>query len=249
MSAAAVAVATPCWPAPVSATSRRLAHAASQQRLAQHVVDLVRAGVVQVLALEQQPTAQLLAEAVALRERAGPTGVVAPAARRARHGTSGSAHASRNARSSSWSAGTRVSGTKLPPNSPNAAVLSRGPHRGGHGLQGTAVAAGPPKRVAVPERSDPRLGPVERAAAGASAPDSVAAARGRGHARGVDERLHLQRVLAAGLAVDLDTGGHVDAPRVAPRRCRSATLSGVRPPARISRRLVGAPSARDQSKT
>ena len=47
-----VAVATPCWPAPVSAMSLRLAHAAGEQRLADGVVDLVGAGVGQVFAFE-----------------------------------------------------------------------------------------------------------------------------------------------------------------------------------------------------
>ena len=42
-SAAAVAVATPCWPAPVSATRRCLPMCLRQQRLAEDVVDLVRA--------------------------------------------------------------------------------------------------------------------------------------------------------------------------------------------------------------
>ena len=50
--AQAVAVATPCWPAPVSAITRALAHAPREQRLAERVVDLVGAGVVEVLALE-----------------------------------------------------------------------------------------------------------------------------------------------------------------------------------------------------
>ena len=56
-SAATVAVATPCWPAPVSAISRRLAHAPRQQRLPDGVVDLVRAGVVQIFALQVKPRA------------------------------------------------------------------------------------------------------------------------------------------------------------------------------------------------
>ena len=51
-SAQTVAVATPCWPAPVSAMMRRLAHAPGQQDLADAVVDLVRAGMVQLVALE-----------------------------------------------------------------------------------------------------------------------------------------------------------------------------------------------------
>ena len=55
----------------------RLAHALGEQRLAEHVVDLVRAGVVEVLALEQDPRAAgVLAEPRGLGERAGPAGVV-----------------------------------------------------------------------------------------------------------------------------------------------------------------------------
>ena len=45
-------MATPCWPAPVSAITRRLPIRSVKQGLAQRVVDLVRAGVVQVLALQ-----------------------------------------------------------------------------------------------------------------------------------------------------------------------------------------------------
>jgi hypothetical protein len=45
-----------------------LAHPLGEQRLAQHVVDLVRAGVVEVLALEQDPRAAgVLAELRARR--------------------------------------------------------------------------------------------------------------------------------------------------------------------------------------
>ena len=67
-SAAAVAVATPCWPAPVSAISARLAQTTSQQSLAEHVVDLVRAGVVEVFALEDDAgAARVLGEPSAPR--------------------------------------------------------------------------------------------------------------------------------------------------------------------------------------
>ena len=48
-----MAVATPCWPAPVSATSAPLAHFEGEETLANDVVDLVAAGVVEVLALQQ----------------------------------------------------------------------------------------------------------------------------------------------------------------------------------------------------
>ncbi len=75
-SAAAVADATPCCPAPVSAMMRRLAHAPGEQRLADHVVDLVRAGVRQVLALEEHPHAQPLGEPRALGDRRGAPAVV-----------------------------------------------------------------------------------------------------------------------------------------------------------------------------
>ena len=54
-----------------------LAHAPGEQGLAQHVVDLVRAGVVEVLALEEDPgAARVLGEPGHLGERAGPAGVV-----------------------------------------------------------------------------------------------------------------------------------------------------------------------------
>ena len=46
-----------------------LAHALGQQRLPQHVVDLVGAGVVEVLTLQPDPTAQLLGQPQALGER------------------------------------------------------------------------------------------------------------------------------------------------------------------------------------
>ena len=55
----------------------RLAHALGQQHLAQHVVDLVRAGVVQLVALEVDlGAAQLLGQALGEIERAGPAGIV-----------------------------------------------------------------------------------------------------------------------------------------------------------------------------
>ena len=61
--AATVAVATPCWPAPVSAMTRLFAHPPGQQGLAEGVVDLVGAGVVQVLAFQVDPRpAQFLRE-------------------------------------------------------------------------------------------------------------------------------------------------------------------------------------------
>ena len=49
----------------------RLAHAPGEQRLADGVVDLVRAGVVQVLALEQDPRAADFVDSAARRDRSG----------------------------------------------------------------------------------------------------------------------------------------------------------------------------------
>jgi hypothetical protein len=56
-SAQAVAVATPCWPGAGLGDDALLAHLLREQRLAQHVVDLVAAGVGEVLALEQDARA------------------------------------------------------------------------------------------------------------------------------------------------------------------------------------------------
>ena len=47
-----MAVATPCWPGAGLRDHAPLAHEAREQRLAEHVVDLVRAGVREVLALQ-----------------------------------------------------------------------------------------------------------------------------------------------------------------------------------------------------
>ena len=51
-SAVTVAVATPCCPAPVSAMMRGLPMRRASKRLADGVVDLVRAGVTEVFALQ-----------------------------------------------------------------------------------------------------------------------------------------------------------------------------------------------------
>ncbi len=56
-SAQAVAVATPCWPAPVSAMTRVLPRRRVSSAWPERVVDLVGAGVGEVLALQVQPQA------------------------------------------------------------------------------------------------------------------------------------------------------------------------------------------------
>jgi hypothetical protein len=67
-----VAVATPCWPGAGLGDDAGLAHAAGQQDLAQHVVDLVRAGVVQLVALEVDlRPAKMLGQALGEIERRG----------------------------------------------------------------------------------------------------------------------------------------------------------------------------------
>ena len=71
-SAPTIAVATPCWPAPVSAISRRLAHALREQALAEHLVGLVRAAVEQVLALQIDVAGQVAAAG----QRRRPAGII-----------------------------------------------------------------------------------------------------------------------------------------------------------------------------
>ena len=66
-----------------------LAHPLGQQRLAERVVDLVGAGVVEVLALEVDRVAGGLAQPRGAVERRGPADVVAQQARRARRGRPG----------------------------------------------------------------------------------------------------------------------------------------------------------------
>ena len=61
ISAAAVAVATPCCPGSRFGDETGLAHLLGQQRLAKDIIDLMRAGVVQVFPLEiDLRTAQVL---------------------------------------------------------------------------------------------------------------------------------------------------------------------------------------------
>jgi hypothetical protein len=60
-------VATPCWPAPVA----RLAHAFGDECLADGVVDLVRAGVIEVFAFEYDFRACGIGETFGYHERRG----------------------------------------------------------------------------------------------------------------------------------------------------------------------------------
>jgi hypothetical protein len=114
--AAMVAVATPCWPAPVSAMTRVLPMRLDQQPLAHDVVGLVRAGVVQVLALDiDARPAEMAAQVLGEGEGRGPARVgghqllVLPPERGIGLGRG-------EGRSSSSKVATRISGRNAPPN-------------------------------------------------------------------------------------------------------------------------------------
>ena len=83
--AQSVAVATPCMPAPVSGDYPLLAHAACEQHLAEHIVDLVCARMIEVLALEVNlRSAELLGQPLGEIERRGPAHVMREIARHLR---------------------------------------------------------------------------------------------------------------------------------------------------------------------
>ncbi len=92
-----------------------LAHPLGQQRLADRVVDLVRAGVVEVLALEIDLMPGRLAQARGAIQRRRPTDVALPGARSARPGTRGPRAPAPTLPRAPASAGMSVSGTYCPP--------------------------------------------------------------------------------------------------------------------------------------
>ena len=130
-SAQAVAVATPCWPAPVSAMTRDLPRRRVRSAWPEGVVDLVGAGVGEVLALEVEPEStaadvacagpgrqvarplerELGGQPVGPVERRRAAGVRRQQRRAARPRTAGPSRSSRQARSSCSSAAISVSGT------------------------------------------------------------------------------------------------------------------------------------------
>ena len=76
-SAAAVATATPCCPAPVSAMTRALPIRRASRALGERVVDLVRAGVAEILAFEvDRGAAEVPGETGRVRDRRRPAAVV-----------------------------------------------------------------------------------------------------------------------------------------------------------------------------
>ena len=117
-SAAAVAVATPCWPAPVSAITRCLPMRRVSSAWPSTLLILCEPVWVRSSRLSSTRTPEPLREPVALgdRRRAGRRSDASSSANSARN--SSDVHAVRNSASSSSSAGTSVSGTKRPPNSP-----------------------------------------------------------------------------------------------------------------------------------
>ena len=62
-------MATPCWPAPVSAMMRSLPSLRASEDLAERVVDLVRAGVREVLALQPDVVAELVGQPRGMGDR------------------------------------------------------------------------------------------------------------------------------------------------------------------------------------
>ena len=220
----------------------RLAHPLGQQRLAEHVADLVGAGVVEVLALEQDPGADLLGEPLGLVERARHAGVLAEDASSNSAGNAGSAIASCQATVSSSRAATSASGMKRPPNSPEpaAARRRRSASRGsgaGRSTRGHRADGGPRgrRRGPAPRRRAPRRRPRRRSAPRRRDPRcrTRRPAPGRRDQRRQPAervRVDLERLEVAG--VDADQLGAERRPRArsrprrAPRPARSARARG-----------------------
>ena len=72
-----VAVATPCWPAPVSAITRFLPIRLTKQPLPHDVIGLMGTGMVQVFPLDVDPgSAQMVGEVFSKGQRSGTTGII-----------------------------------------------------------------------------------------------------------------------------------------------------------------------------
>ena len=217
-SAAAVAVATPCWPAPGLGHQSGLAHALREERLAEDVVDLVRAGVVQVFALEQQAQAELLGQAVAFGERRRPAGVVAQQA--VELGAELGVAPRRAERALQLAARGDERLGHEPSTEPAEAAFGGGLPHDGRGQYSSSCQSN-----------------------GRSSSSPLVAARGRG--LGVaHEVAHLARVLATGAV--LDAGRHVDAPRLHAFD-RLGHVLGRQPSGQDHAPVDRAPSASDQS--
>ena len=147
-------VATPCWPAPVSAITRVLPIRLVEQRLAEHVVDLVRAGVVEVLALEQTraPPASAVSRRASVSMLGRPAYVPAVASSSPRN--AGRRRRPDQASSSSSSAAISASGTNRPPYAPKwPARVGARPGCGGAGA-GRSGQVGLPATAGCAPRRD-----------------------------------------------------------------------------------------------
>ena len=202
-----------------------LAHPLGEQRLPEHVVDLVRAGVVEVLTLEQHPEAELLAEAVALGEHRRAAGVVAEDV-------------------VELGAERRVGPCRAERRLEFLACRDQG-----LGHEATAELSEPAggvglghQRVGVERSPSPSfVGPVVGQLVGPEV------GRGRGGAGVGDEPSHL----GAGPCCRARPRRRwtTSTPHGSTTSIASATLSGSSPPARITRTLSGTSDARPQSNT
>ena len=127
--AAAAAVATPCWPAPVSATSAVLPICLASSACPSVLLTFVRAGVQQILAFQPQREAEPFWTEWGSRLGAFPVPRSCGADRPAPPLKVGEGMMSRMASSSSWSGGMSSSGTKHPPNSPEVTFFHDYPLR------------------------------------------------------------------------------------------------------------------------
>ena len=188
-----------------------LAHALGQQRLADDVVDLVRAGVVQVLTLEDQADPEPLAEVVALREDRRSSRVVVDGRGPARAGT----------RDRPTPRGMRPPAPDRPAPGSRARTDRRTRRIGRCRRVGRAANR---RQVGVGPRSDGAHSKSQSYGMSSSSPRYC---DGRGGPRILDEPLHGERVLAARRA--LDAGCHVDAPRLHLVDRRGHVLGGQSP--------------------
>src|ERR1700730_2166505 len=213
-SAAAVAVATPCWPAPVSAIRRFLPMRRVRSACPRTLLILCERVWVRAARLRTTRPPRR-----SERRRHSVTGVGRPAydckspANSRRNASN--PHAPRNSRSSSSSAGTRLSGTNRPPN-----PSPKRPSAAGSGPGGSRCTASPrASEVTGSSRvAGLVLGPVVRSVGAAVRPRRVHRHGGRQlggellprFPRLFDEPSELARILAAGRG--LDAARHLDTP-------------------------------------
>ena len=228
-----VAVATPCWPGAGLGDDPGLAHAPRQQDLPEHVVDLVRPGVVQLVALEvdlraAEPLGQPLGEI----ERRRTPDIVLPQV----------VHLGPEVRCRSWPARTapRARGSAASASRRRSARRNRRNGRARPGRCGrssaSAGSSGPPRvRGRSTARSLPRRG---RRPSLSSAPPRALPSRAATKARTRSGSLNPGRLSTPD---DTSTCSAPDS------RTASATLSGVSPPASIHGRFQRRPAISRQS--